>query len=69
MALMLLAAYGCSELRDAMDPAEVSQLHSLCRRCLWHTLQTCVRAHGIGRTTYVGETPLLICADSLWWWI
>lgn len=45
----------CRQLQSLLSGDEVSQLHSLCQRCLWHTLQTCVRAHGIGHTTYVGR--------------
>lgn len=27
---------------------------TLCGRCLYHTLQTCVRVHGTGESTFVG---------------
>ena len=34
---------------------EQEQLSALCGRCLWHSLQTCVRVHGLGHSTFVGE--------------
>ena len=38
-----------------LSEQERSDIVDLCGRCLYHTLQTCVRAHGTGETTFVGE--------------
>ena len=43
------------DVTQLLDEWERSDIVSLCGRCLYHTLQTCVRVHGTGETTFVGE--------------
>ena len=42
---------------------EQSELEALCGRCLWHSLQTCVRVRGMGETTFVGESHCRMTCD------
>ena len=41
---------------------EQDDIMALCGRCLYHTLQTCVRVHGIGESTFVGEYAAGACS-------
>lgn len=42
-------------VKAGLTEDERSQLTQLCGRCLWHSLQTCVRVRGLGESTFVGE--------------
>jgi hypothetical protein len=43
-------------VRAGLTEDEQSELEALCGRCLWHSLQTCVRVRGLGESTFVGES-------------
>jgi hypothetical protein len=43
------------DVTQLLSEQERSDIVNLCGRCLYHTLQTCVRAHGTGETTFVGK--------------
>jgi len=44
---------------------EQDDIMALCGRCLYHTLQTCVRVHGTGESTFVGEYAARACYVSV----
>lgn len=42
-------------VKAGLSQEERTNLTALCGRCLWHSLQTCVRVRGMGESTFVGE--------------
>ena len=51
------------EVLALITTEERSDIMALCGRCLYHTLQTCVRVHGTGESTFVGKCTMKACCD------